>query len=177
MIIPQAPHIEKTLEQRLAEVRLLALEMEGVLTDGCLRIDSEGRTSIGTSRRDELGLDTWKRQGLQVVVLARQGLAPAWAWAQAAGIEMRAHQGKKDVALQMAAMEFGLLPNQVCYLGCDVDDLPPLSLVGLAAATADADPWAKGAAHVVLGHPGGAGAVRELVDTILAARLPQGQEG
>lgn len=177
MMIPQAPQHDKTLEQRLAEVRLLALEMEGVLTDGGLCIDDQGRVSIRTLRKDELGLAAWRQQGGQVLVLARQDLQPARAWAQAAGLELITHQGKKDLALQMAALERGVQPYEVAYLGCDLDDLPALSLVGLAVATADADPWVRGAAHLVLTRPGGAGAARELVDAILAGRQPVAPEG
>ncbi|CAO0819894.1 Phenylphosphate carboxylase subunit delta [Desulfarculales bacterium] len=176
MMIPQAPKLEKTLEQRLAEVRLLVMEMEGVLTDGSIYTDSQGRVSIRTRRVDELGLAFWRQQGNLVLVLARQGFEPARAWASAADLELCTYQGNKDLALQTTALELGILPNQVCYLGCDLDDLPAMSLVGLAAATADADPWAKGAAHLVLRHSCGAGAVRELVDTILNERLPTGHQ-
>ncbi len=176
MMIPQAPNLEKTLAMRLNEVRLLALELEGVLTDGGIHTDGEGRVSIRTLRKDELGLATWRQQGNQVLVLARQGFAPAQAWAAAAGLELRTYQDKKDLALQTAAMELGMQPNEVCYLGCDLDDLPALTLVGLAAATADADPWTQGAAHLVLKRPGGAGAVRELVETILDARQPSASQ-
>lgn len=176
-MIPKAPTSEITLDERLAQVSLLAMEMEGVLTDGGLYTDGQGRQSIRTCRADELGLEAWRQEGLKVVVLARQGFAPARAWAQAAGLELREHLGKKQPALQVAALEFGAQPAQVCYLGCDLDDLPALTMVGLAAAPADAHPWAKDAAHLLLGRPGGAGAVREVVERILAARRPVGREG
>lgn len=171
-MIPKAPGSETTLAERLASVTLLALEMEGVLTDGYLFTDGQGVQTVRTCRADELGLEAWRQEGLKVVVLARQGLAPARAWAQAAGLELRQHQGKKQPALQVAAMEFGAPPAQVCYIGCDLDDLPALTMVGLALAPADAHPWVRDAAHLVLESPGGAGAVREAVERILDARRP-----
>jgi len=176
-MIPQAPMSEKPLEERIAEVRLLVMEMEGVLTDGGEYIDGQGSVSVRTCRADALGLEAWRQEGYQVVVLARQGFKPAEAWALAAGVDLRPHLGKKQPALQAVALEFGMQPGQVCYLGCEVDDLPAMTVVGLAAATADANPWARGAAHLVLTRPGGAGAVRELVDRILACRRPANQEG
>lgn len=177
MFEPQAPNLEKTLAMRMAEIRLLVMELEGVLTDGGLYTDGEGRVSIRTLRQDELGLAAWRQQGNQVLVLARQGCAPARPWAEAGGLELRQYQDKKDMALQTAALEQGFQPNQICYLGCDLDDLLPLTMVGLAAATADADPWVQGASHLVLKRPGGAGAARELVDTILEARQATSGQG
>lgn len=175
MLDPQAPNEDTALSTRLAKVRMLVMEMEGVLTDGRLYTSADGLQSIATLRADELGLRTWLGQGYLVAVLARQELKPAAAWAQAAGIVLAAHQGKKDTLLQTVAMDQGLQPPEVAYLGRDLDDLPPLMLAGLAVATADADPWVKDSAHLVLERPGGAGAVRELVDRLLAARLPGGQ--
>lgn len=172
MMIPKAPGSEMTLEERMAGVTLLAMEMEGVLSDGYLFTDGQGGQAVRTCRADELGLATWRQEGLKVVVLARQGFTPARAWAEAAGVELREHQGKKQPAMQVAAMEFGAQPAQVCYIGCDLDDLPALTVVGLAVAPADAHPWARDAAHLVLKSPGGSGAVREAVEAILAARRP-----
>ncbi|MBI5523823.1 MAG: phenylphosphate carboxylase subunit delta [Desulfarculus sp.] len=171
-MIPKAPGSEMTLEERMAGVTLLALEMEGVLSDGYLFTNGQGAQAVRTCRADELGLEAWRQEGLKVVLLARQGFAPARAWAEAAGIDLREHQGKKQPALQVAALEFGAPPAQVCYVGSDLDDLPALTMVGLAAAPADAHPWVRDACHLVLGRPGGSGAVRELVERILDARRP-----
>ncbi len=78
-------------------------------------------------------------------------------------------QGASDKAVALVALlsERRINPSQVVYLGNDVNDLPCFPLVGCAVVTADAHPTARSQSDLVLSHPGGNGAVRELCDLLL----------
>ena len=171
-IIPQKPMDELTPTERLGLVKLLVMEFEGVVSDGRTHTDDQGRRSAATLRGDELGLAAWLAEGGQAVVIVRQGYEPARHWAKANGIALREHNGQKNACLQAIIFEHMGQPRQLCYLGCDLDDLPAMSIAGTAVAVAGADPWCQGAAHLVLSRPGGGGAVRELIDMMLINRQP-----
>lgn len=174
MITPKRPREELDLEQRLSEIRLLVIEMEGALTDGTTTCDHQGRESITTCRADQLALAQWRQAGNLVVVVAREDLEAARAWCEKRGFTFRPHQGHNKAALmQTIIFEHELTPPQVCYLGAELDDLPAMMVAGVAAAPAGANPWAQGAAHLVLSAQGGAGAVRELVEQILERQHPE----
>ncbi len=174
MITPKRPHEELDLQERLKEIRLLVIELEGVLTDGTTTCDHQGREAITTRRADLWALSQWRDAGNQVVIVARDDLPAARAWCENHGLTFRPHQGPNKAALmQTVIFEHELTPPQVCYLGAELDDLPAMMVAGLSAAPAGADPWARGAAHLVLSTPGGAGAVRELVEHILERQHPE----
>lgn len=169
---PKAPQEEKDLDTLLAEIQLVVLEAEGVLTDGSTVCGPEGAESITTHRADALGLANWLESGGKAVVVAREELTAVEVWCQARGVTHRIHQGAKAPMMQMIIFEHQMEPCQVMYLGADLDDLPAMIIAGLAAAPADAHNWTREAAHVQLSRPGGQGAVRELLDLLAEKRSP-----
>ncbi len=172
MVTPRVPQEEKPLAQRMAEVTILVMEIEGVLTDGRSLIDAQGRESIFISQRDALALRMWLKDGYKLVLLARTGLTAAAEWCKKNDFPFLAHQGGKNSALQAVIFENAALPKDVCYLGWDLEDLPPMMIAGVAACPADADPWVSSSAHMVLEAGSGQGAAREMVDRLLAGRRP-----
>lgn len=169
---PKTPQEEKDLDTLLAEIQLVVLEAEGVLTDGSTVCGPEGRESITTHRADALGLANWLELGGKAVVVAREELTAVEAWCQARSVTHRIHQGAKAPMMQMIIFEHQMEPRQVMYLGADLDDLPAMIIAGLAAAPSDAHNWVREAAHVQLSRPGGQGAVRELLDLLAEKRSP-----
>ena len=169
---PKAPQEEKDLDTLLAEIQLVVLEAEGVLTDGSTVCGPEGAESITTHRADALGLANWLESGGKAVVVAREELTAVEAWCQARGVTHRIHQGAKAPMMQMIIFEHQMEPRQVMYLGADLDDLPAMIIAGLAAAPSDAHNWVREAAHVQLSRPGGQGTVRELLDLLAEKRSP-----
>lgn len=169
-IAPKIPYEDLTLDQRLAMVDLLVLEMENVLTNGMVEVDPEGRENIAVSQRDGYALSMWREAGMKAVVIARKDLAAARAWAEARDITFRVHTGSKAPAVRAIVFENESHPQKMCYLGAEMDDLPAMMIAGVAACTADAPRWVKGGAELVLDSPGGAGALRELVEHLLALR-------
>lgn len=172
MITPRVPQEEKSLEQRLSEVSIVVMEMEGVLTDGRTLIDAQGKESIFIDRRDVLALAMWLKDGGKLVLLARTDLTAAQEWCLKNGFDLLGHQGAKNRDLQSIIFQNGATPQDVCYVGWDLEDLPPLMIAGVAVAPADADVWVRDSAHLVLASAGGRGAARELIDRLLAGRRP-----
>lgn len=158
-----------TIEGRAARVRLLVLDFDGVLTDNTVSVTSEGVESVTCWRSDGIGLAALTRAGVAVHVLSTETDPVVGVRCRKLGIEYE--QGLADKAVSLGALidVMGLAPDQVAYLGNDVNDLACLALVGLPIVVADAHPDVVGAADLVTALPGGRGAVREVCDLIVHA--------
>ncbi len=159
-------------QERWAAVRLFAMDVDGVLTDGTVRISADGSESKSFSILDGMGL---KR-------LERAGVAVAWISGRASGATtVRAKelniphviQGRTDklTALQELAAALGLQSAQCVYMGDDDIDTPAIAWAGIGVAPAGSMPSALAAAAVVPNRAAGHGAVREICELILAARV------
>lgn len=152
-------------------MKLLLLDVDGVLTDGTVLVNADGSESKPFAIRDGIALVWAQRVGLKVGLLsARHSLTTPHRAAQL-GITL-IYQGVKSKADTYAQITSDLMvrDDDVAYMGDDVVDLAVLSRVGLAAAPADAVDEVRRRAHWVSQYPGGRGAVRELVETILRAQ-------
>ena len=155
----------------LADIRLLIVDVDGVLTDGRLYFSGAGEALKVFHVRDGHGLKLLMTAGVQVAAVSGRRSA-------AVATRMRelqvphVVQGCKDkvAALQRLAKRLKIDPLQCACIVDDTPDLPLMSAVGLAAAVADAHPVVLSAAHWVAQAPGGRGAVRELCDELLRAR-------
>ncbi|RJX29174.1 MAG: hypothetical protein C4525_14855 [Desulfarculus sp.] len=170
---PKTPAAERTLEERLAAVRALMLEVEGVLTDGRSLLAPDGSESLFTFRPDIWALEGWLAAGRGLVLISRPGLAAAEALAQRLGALYRPAGGDRGLLLKQTAFDLACKTEQVCYLGRDLDDLPALTIAGLAACPPQAPAWVREACHLVSEAPAGMGAVREVVDRLLADWVPE----
>ena len=158
--------------QELARaVRLMAFDVDGVMTDGTIYYTDEGVELKGFNALDGAGLKMLERAGVAVAIITGRRARCVELRAENLGIA-RLHQGVHDKAACMQAMldELGLQPAQAGYMGDDVMDLPLMRLCGFAAAPADGHESARLAATLVTRKGGGRGAVREVCDFILAAQ-------
>jgi len=159
------------VRQRAQAIRLLILDVDGVLTDGRLYFDAKGETLKVFHVRDGHGLKMAQRAGIEVAFVSGRRSDAAYHRAKELGIS-RFHEGVRDkvavMAEIMAAMR--IQPAEVAAVGDDLVDLPLMSRVGLAVAVADAVPEVLAAAHWVTSNPGGRGAVREVCDLLLKAQ-------
>ena len=156
---------------RLARIRLLLLDVDGVLTDGRLYYGADGEILKAFNVRDGLGLRLAMAAGLAVgIVTGRRGPALA-ARCRDLGIAM-IFDGVRDKAavLSPIAARTGLAPDAMAFVGDDLPDLALMRRVGLAVAVADADAAVRAAAHLVTDAPGGRGAVREVCRRLLTAQ-------
>lgn len=152
----------------LAMIRLLLLDVDGVLTDGRIVYDSNGCESKAFDVKDGHGLKLVQRAGIQVgIITGRQSEVVARRAAEL-GIEI-VYQGAKDKSLPFNDIlkNLSLTPEEVAYVGDDIVDLPVMRKVGFAATVADAVDDVKAFADMVAKRSGGRGAVREICDFLL----------
>jgi 3-deoxy-D-manno-octulosonate 8-phosphate phosphatase (KDO 8-P phosphatase) len=164
-------NMDPGLRERAANIRMLVLDVDGVLTDGKLYFDHAGNELKAFNTRDGLGMKALQRCGIEVAVITgRKSEAVAHRMNQL-GIK-HVYQGREDKmnAFLHLLEVTGLDPQQVCFAGDDWIDLPVLLRVGLAVSVADAEERVKQSAHWVTQRNGGDGAVRELCNLILIAQ-------
>lgn len=145
-------------------IRVLALDVDGVLTNGEVTLDAGGRESKSLFFRDVDAVFTARRAGLEVVLVTGEDTPVVDAIARKLEVE-RVYRGHRDKAeaIRKAAADLGVGLSAVCYVGDAARDAEAFVLVGLALAPADAADAAKAAAQRILGAGGGRGAVEEAV--------------
>jgi 3-deoxy-D-manno-octulosonate 8-phosphate phosphatase (KDO 8-P phosphatase) len=158
----------------LAGIRLLVLDVDGVLTDGGLRYGPGGEVEKIFHVRDGAGIKAVQGAGIGVAVISGRSSEAVACRCRELGIT-EVHQGVEDKAAVLRALlrRRGLTGAQCACVGDDLPDVPLFALAGIAIAVADAHPAAKAAAHRRTRLAGGAGAVREVCDWLLAARAPR----
>jgi 3-deoxy-D-manno-octulosonate 8-phosphate phosphatase (KDO 8-P phosphatase) len=165
---PVAP---SDLAARCEPIRLLVLDVDGVLTDGRITYTDDGVEIKSFHVRDGSGLVLWQRAGRQVAIISGRTSRAVEVRATELGIKLL-DQGRADKqqALHDLLTTLDVPPEQVCAVGDDLPDLPLLRVCGLAVAVADACAEVRAAAHFVTMVPGGYGAVREVVEMVLRAQ-------
>jgi len=163
--------MDAALKERAANIRMLVLDVDGVLTDGKLYFDHAGNELKAFNTRDGMGMKALQRAGIDVAVITgRKSGAVEHRMAQL-GIQ-HVYQGREDkleAFLELLEVT-GLDAGQVCFAGDDWIDLPVLLRAGLAVSVADAEDHVKQQAHWITRRNGGDGAVREICNLILAAQ-------
>ncbi|GAB4364061.1 MAG: HAD hydrolase family protein [Deltaproteobacteria bacterium] len=155
---------------KAGKVRLLLLDVDGVLSDGGITFDGEGRETKRFHVRDGHGIRMMQRVGLEVGILSGRHSGAVEVRAAELGISL-VRQGAHDkVAVWKEILaERGIPAEDTAYVGDDLVDLPLLRQVGFSASVADAEEPVRAAADYVASRPGGQGAVREIIEFILRA--------
>jgi 3-deoxy-D-manno-octulosonate 8-phosphate phosphatase (KDO 8-P phosphatase) len=155
----------------LGQIRLLALDVDGVLTDGRLWFGPRGELLKVFHVRDGHGIREIIAAGIEVVVISGRRSAAVLRRCRELGIR-RVFQGVGDKGAVLERIRRDLdIPASACAcVGDDAPDVPLMRAVGVAFAVADAHASARVAAHRVTRAAGGCGAVREVCDHLLAAR-------
>lgn len=158
--------------RRWAAIRLFAMDVDGVLTDGTVQISSDGTESKSFSILDGMGLRRLERAGIVTAWIS--GRASGATTSRATELKIpHVIQGRTDklAALQELATALGLTAAQCVYMGDDEIDAPAIAWAGIGVAPADSMPSALAAADIIPARPAGRGAVREICELILAARV------
>lgn len=159
------------LDQRCQPIELILSDVDGVLTDGRLTFDNQGIETKRFHARDGLGIKLWQRAGYRFGLLTAR--SSHIVRTRAAELDIRiVRQGAEDklAAAREIIEELTLEPDQVCYLGDDLPDIPVLRMVGLGVAVADASAEVRQVAHYATTCVGGSGAVREAIEMILQSQ-------
>jgi len=165
------PSIDAELRKRAKAIRLLVLDVDGVLTDGRLYFDNNGVETKAFNTRDGLGIKALQRSGIEVAVITgRESKIVSQRMSQLK-IE-HVYQGREDklTAFNHLLEATGFTANEVCFAGDDWIDLPVLVRAGLAVTVADADEHVKQHVHWITQRKGGEGAVREICNLLLSAQ-------
>jgi 3-deoxy-D-manno-octulosonate 8-phosphate phosphatase (KDO 8-P phosphatase) len=152
-------------------MRLLVLDVDGVLTDGRLQYDASGELGKTFHVRDGYGIKALLAAGIDVAVISGRQSAAVLQRCTELGIRhVQLGVEDKGAALARLLEALEVEAGQCACVGDDEPDVPMLRQAGLAVAVADAHPSARSVAHRRTRRPGGAGAVREVCDWLLAAR-------
>jgi len=154
-----------------AAIRLLVLDVDGVLTDGRLYFGSRGEAFKAFHARDGYGIRQLISSGVAVAVISGRRSAAVTVRCRELGIEpVLLGVADKLAAFARLRKSARVAARECACVGDDLPDVPLFGAVGLAFAVADAHPLARRAADYVTALPGGLGAVREVCDRLLAAR-------
>ncbi len=160
-----------SLPSKAKKIKLLLLDVDGVMTDGRIILDSRGNETKAFHVRDGHGIKLVQKAGITVGIITGRSSEVVNMRARELGIT-EVHQGAKDkmAAYDAIVSKYGLRDDEVAYIGDDDVDLSIFKRVGLAAAVADADPSVKPHVHLMTKSQGGRGAVREVINFILKSR-------
>lgn len=159
------------MNEKLKSVKLLLLDVDGVMTDGGIIYDATGLETKRFNVKDGHGIKMLQRHGVEVGIITGRTSIVVDNRARELGITM-VYQGalKKIDSYIDVKQKTGLSDAEIAYMGDDVIDVPVLRRVGFSAAPLDALPEVRGIVDYVSPHAGGLGAVRDLCDHILKAR-------
>ena len=163
-----------TREEALARLRLLAFDIDGVFTDGRFYLSNDGVESKAFHTHDGFGIRRLLDAGLEVAVISGRHSAAVEKRMNELGVQ-HIIQGSTDkvAAFDTLAGELGINKTDAAFVGDDVPDLPLLRHVGFSVAVSNAHKTVKAECNYTTDKAGGFGAVREVCDLILNARLEQ----
>ena len=156
---------------RAGRVRLIAFDIDGVMTDGGLCYTDDGHELKTFDVQDGLGLKLLQRGGIELAIVTGRSSGVVAARAADLGID-HVFQGVADKRATVGDLlaRLGLYWPECAFMGDDLIDLPVMMQCGLAIAPANARPLVRERAHAVTDSAGGRGAVREAAEFILAAQ-------
>jgi 3-deoxy-D-manno-octulosonate 8-phosphate phosphatase (KDO 8-P phosphatase) len=164
-------NVQDTVLEKAKQLKLLILDVDGVLTDGRLFFDNLGNEYKCFHARDGHGIKLLRQTGVEVAVISGRKSNSVTLRMQSLGI-VHVYQGfeNKIAAFDEIIEKTGIMPEQIAHVGDDLLDLPIMVRVGLAIAVNDANFAVKQRADWCTALPGGLGAVREVCDVIMQAQ-------
>lgn len=157
--------------EKAKKIKVLILDVDGVLTDGKLFFDEQGREYKSFNVKDGLGIKLLQKTGVQIAVISGRGSKSVALRMKMLGIELvYLEQSDKGLAFKEIITKVGCTPEQAAHVGDDLIDLPVLIQVGLAIAVQDASESILPYVDWQTRQAGGQGAVREVCDFIIQAQ-------
>jgi 3-deoxy-D-manno-octulosonate 8-phosphate phosphatase (KDO 8-P phosphatase) len=163
--------ITKKILNKATKIKLLVLDVDGVLTDNKLYIDNKGNEFKAFNVRDGIGIKMLLRSGIEIALISGRISAATTVRAKALGIKhiYLGYENKHSVFHELKS-SLKITDNEIAYVGDDLPDLPLIAKVGLGIAVNDAIPAARKNAQWITQNNGGYGAVREVCELILKAQ-------
>ncbi|HZV80996.1 MAG TPA: HAD-IIIA family hydrolase [Geobacteraceae bacterium] len=164
------------MDERLKKIKLLLLDVDGVMTDGRIIFDSNGVESKFFNVKDGHGIKMLQRSGVEVGIISGRASMVVTNRAKELGIDIVFQKAIDKLTPFLAILsDTGLKEEQVAFVGDDVIDIPVLKRVGFAVAPPDAVAEVLPHVHFVTAKGGGWGAVREVCDLIMKAQGSWGE--
>ncbi len=163
--------LKEELKDRAAKIKLLLLDVDGVLTDGRIIYDSHGRDMKFFDVHDGMGVYALKRAGIPTILITAKGsraIKPRAKDMQVA--EVFANISPKSAVLDRILKKYKVSREEICFVGDDLVDLCLMKKVGLPIAVFNACPEIKQSSAYITLREGGRGAVREVAELLLKAR-------
>lgn len=157
-------------EDEVIDVDAVITDFDGVHTPDTAYIDAHGNEVVQVSRSDGMGVERLRNAGVPFLILSKETNPVVLGRAAKLQVDVLTAIQDKATALQKWLAEAGVPAQRAAYVGNDINDLGPMAIVGWPIAVPDAHPEVLAAARIVLSRPGGAGAVREVCERVLAAR-------
>jgi 3-deoxy-D-manno-octulosonate 8-phosphate phosphatase (KDO 8-P phosphatase) len=159
------------LQQRMRAVRMVVMDVDGVLTDGRIWLMEGGREMKQFHVHDGTGIKFLQRAGVITAIITGRESSAVNDRAQELGIPIVYQDAKvKTDALDDILRREKLDAREVCYIGDDMTDIPVMRMAGVAVAVSNARPEVKQIAHYITSVAGGCGAVREVAELLLKAQ-------
>ncbi len=163
--------IKAELTEKARKIKILLLDVDGVLTDGRIIYDSSGRDMKFFDVHDGLGVYCLKKAGIKTILITAKGsraISPRARDMQVEGVYENI--SPKTAALEKILKKYKVNPAEICFVGDDLVDLCLIKRVGLPIAVFNAAPEIKQSASYITLRHGGRGAVREVSELILKAQ-------
>ena len=162
---------DRLLKERCLRLKLILTDVDGVMTDGSIFIMPTGEEARVFNVKDGYGVILAHAAGIETGIITGRASNTVTERARTLGMSV-VKQGSLDKVrlFEEVLSEKSLAPHEVAYIGDDYPDLPILQRVGLSATPADAPLALKEAAFMIMENPGGRGALREFIESILRAR-------
>ena len=159
------------LDRLCQPIELILSDVDGVLTDGAIVLDNQGIETKRFNNRDGMGIVLWRKAGYRFGLITLRSSHLVKIRAGELGIDLiRQGTAEKLPVLRQILDELDLKPEQTCYLGDDLPDLPVVGAAGLGVAVSDACAELRENADYITESAGGRGAVRETIELILKAQ-------
>jgi len=160
----------ENIKGKIRNIRLLAMDFDGVLTDNRVFFGESGKEMVVCSRSDSLGIDLLrkKRPDIRLVVISKETNQVVVARCKKLHLECISGTDNKLEVLKEIITKGNYSPDQVAYIGNDINDLDCIQAAGIGIAVADSDPAVLHGADYITKKRGGCGAIREIADIILS---------
>lgn len=159
------------ITERAKKIKLLLLDVDGVLTDGRIIYGDYGDEIKNFDVNDGLGMMLIKKAGLKCVIITAKGSRVVAKRARVLKVDkVYSNFHYKIMALGMIMKKFKVEKDEICFVGDDIIDIPILKRIGLAIAVPNATDEVKNTAHYITKKRGGRGAVREVCELLLKSQ-------
>ncbi len=163
--------MKKILLDKCKNIRIMLTDVDGVLTDGGMYYDQRGDIMKKFHTRDGMGVTLMKKHEIPTIIITKERTQMVKQWAKRMKIE-KLYDGiiKKDKILEKICKKYEVKPNEVAYIGDDVNDIDLLKIVGLSICPNDAIKEVKNNCDYICKIKGGEGVLREIADIIISTK-------